>query len=393
MSDKAVTGPPIGDDEISRAREIIGTAFAMPEDEAKVWNSRMKMEDVRVLRERGEVAGVALILPMGQWFGGRPVPMAGIGAVGVAPHHRSKGAALGLMKALLEELRSDGWALSALYPATRHLYRRVGYELAGSRFRICLQLKNVDISDGGLEVRPIQPEDEATIEQVYREHARRTSGALDRTPDRWLRARQPQGETASGYLFHRGDKVEGYVYFTQKRLKDSGFYTIHLSDLVALTPDAGRSVLSFLCSHRSLAEEAIWHGGPGGPLLTLLPEQSYTMSLHLDWMLRIVDVERALEARGYPAGVEAEAHFDVTDDTLPENNGRYVLRVSDGRGTVDEGGDGKLKIGVRGLASLYSGYLTPTELIAAGLLEADVDDAASAAALFAGPTPWLLDIF
>ena len=46
-------------------------------------------------------------------------------------------------------------------------------------------------------------------------------------------------------------------------------------------------------------------------------------------MLRVVDVAAALSLRGYSPGVTGEVHFDVTaDEVLPENAGRWVLRVS-----------------------------------------------------------------
>ena len=88
-------------------------------------------------------------------------------------------------------------------------------------------------------------------------------------------------------------------------------------------------------------------------------------------MLRIVDVGAALAARGYPRGLSGEIHLDVCDDVIVSNNGRYVLEVADGKGHISTGGKGDLRIDERGLAALYSGFKTPSELIALGQLSVD----------------------
>ncbi|WP_194846566.1 GNAT family N-acetyltransferase, partial [Mumia zhuanghuii] len=48
------------------------------------------------------VVASARINAFGQWWGGRQVPMAGIGSVVVAPEHRGSGVGLALMEAVVE---------------------------------------------------------------------------------------------------------------------------------------------------------------------------------------------------------------------------------------------------------------------------------------------------
>ena len=101
----------------------------------------------------------------------------------------------------------------------------------------------------------------------------------------------------------------------------------------------------------------------------------------------------ALSARGYPAGIDAELHLEVRDDLLPSNNGRFVLTIADRRASVRSGGTGQMRLHVRDLAALYSGYMTPSELQAAGSLEGSDAALATAAQIFAGPRPWTPDMF
>src|SRR6516165_11121418 len=81
----------------------------------------------------GRPAASAALQDMRQWWRGRPVPMAGVSSVTVAPEHRGLGIGRLLMTALLDEIAARGYPLSALYPATMPLYRSLGWELAGAR--------------------------------------------------------------------------------------------------------------------------------------------------------------------------------------------------------------------------------------------------------------------
>ena len=159
----------------------------------------------------------------------------------------------------------------------------------------------------------------------------------------------------------------------------------------APVPPSRPSVRALLLSRPSTRGR--WAPALRGGLAFLLPEQSYTVHRRLNLMLRIVDVAKALAARGYPPGVSAALHVDVRDEMLPSNDGRFVLEVSDGRGSVRPGGHGRLLMHARGLASLYSGYMTPHELKLADLLDGPDADLALASAVFAGPRPWTPDMF
>src|SRR6516164_5671298 len=81
----------------------------------------------------GRPAAAAAIQDMRQWWRGRPVPMAGVSSVTVAPEYRGLGIGRLLMTALLDEIAARRYPLSALFPATMPLYRSLGWELAGAR--------------------------------------------------------------------------------------------------------------------------------------------------------------------------------------------------------------------------------------------------------------------
>ncbi len=87
---------------------------------------------------------------------------------------------------------------------------------------------------------------------------------------------------------------------------------------------------------------------------SLLSYERSAWELYVRWMLRIVNLPAALSGRGYQQSVEGEIHFDIEDEVLADNNGRWVLELADGSARVARGGDGWLKMHIRALAPLFS---------------------------------------
>jgi predicted acetyltransferase len=390
-SDKQDFGLPVAD-EAATVADIGAQAFAMTPAEGIAWVEKVGLSNFRVLREGGTVVGQAVPIPMGQWFGGRRVAMAGIGGVGVAPSARGRGTATRLMQGVVKELRSAGFPLSVLYPATQPLYRRVGYELAGSRYEMRVPVHGLNFTERTLSLRPIKPSDHPALHEVYRRHASARNGYLDRSHFIWDRVMNPRNETAYGFLVEGAQGVEGYLYLVRRRKVDLK-QELFLTDFVALTAAAAQRLLSFLGEHRSLALEVAWNGTPAEPILFLLREQDYQVKLLFHWMVRVLDVPKALEARGYPAGSSGTLHLELEDDLFPENQGRFLLEVAGGQARVSRGGEGRVKLHVRTLAPLYTGFLSLDALRMTGAVEADDASVAVATALFSGAPPALADMF
>lgn len=389
-------GLPADDSEVQAFTRIVSQALFFPAVDLDLWIKREGPENVRVARRKDGVVGGLIVQRMGQWFGGRSVPMGAVRAVGVAPEHRAAGAASQLLGTALDEMHRDGVPISVLFPATQPVYRRPGYEQAGVRLTYRLPTSAIDVRDRTLRLRPIEPADRDPVRRAYAEQARRTSGNLDRNEWYWQRIFDPPpwGSQAYGYLIERQGRVEAYTVFTQKAVdKLRNAHHVELVDLVTLTAEAGRRLLTFFADHRSMAETVTWSGAPAEPILFLLAEQASSIVHRLDWMLRIIDVRGALEARGYPPVANTEVHVEVVDDVLRHNHRRFVLEVSDSQGRVREGGGGNVRIDVRGLAALYTGHLSPADLKLAGYLEGPDEDLAKAALMFAGPAPWMPDVF
>jgi predicted acetyltransferase len=333
---------------------------------------------------------------MGQWFGGARVPSVGLSAVGVAPDRRGSGVGSALLRRTLDELYAEGIPLAVLYPSSLRFYRRAGFERAGQRLNYELPLAAIDIDDRSLALTPFDADQYEQVYRIYELRAQRSNGNLDRPAWMWQSRLELKDKQFFRFLVKNGDSAEGYVVFSQ----GGRFDPLAVADLCALTPGAGRRMLSLFAGYRSMVESLTWSGGPLDPLLYLLGEQltagarnTVKVTRALDWVLRIVDVAGALAARGYPPGLSAELHFEVRDELLPANAGRFVLRVADGRGETASGGAGRIRLHVRDLAAIYTGFMAPHERVYLGTIDAPTEDLALAAAVFAGPRPWIADMF
>jgi predicted acetyltransferase len=380
---------PVRADEIEPLNALLEQALTFNIGGMAPWTASIGHEHMRAVRRDGRAVAGMSIIPMGHYFGGQSVRAGGITAVGVAPEQRGSGVGLWMLQQSLGELHRQGVPLATLYPATTAFYRRTGFERAAQRLLYDVPLAAIGVRDYSLEAVPAGSGEHVTIKQLYVQQAARSSAFLDRPAFYWGNILDPKDKRVYKFVVQRDGVPEGYVIFSHAAWGE----TLKVSDIVALTPAAGRRLLTLLADHRSMIETMRLPGGPNDTLLFLLAEQKQKVGWSLDMMLRIVDVAGALSARGYPAGVSAELQLDVRDELLPSNNGRFVLTVMDQRASVRSGGTGQVGLHVRDLAALYSGYLTPQELRAAGSLEGSEADLATAAQIFAGPRPWTPDMF
>jgi predicted acetyltransferase len=389
-------GPPQDQADLDAYAAIAGAAFNSEPKDSVAWMAKAGHENIRLWKRDGEAVAGLLLVPMGQWFGGRSVPMTGIAGVGVPVEHRGGGHAIDMMRACVRDLAANGIPLSSLYPSTARLYRKAGWEIAGHRYVATVKPADIGVHDHELSLRKITPADEPAIAELSNSLAAGFPGYLDRREYIWGRIRAPRDMTTHGFLVERAGNVDGYVYFVQVDAKGY-MYDVRVTDICALSPETGRRLLTVLSDHGTLSQELSFSSAPHDPLLNLMPDRPWELKVKDPWMLRITDVPGALEARGWPAGFSAELVLDVTDDVVDANNARWLLEVADGAARVSKTPNGAspdaLSMDVRGFAALYSGHLPPAALEQAGLLTGGRAARRLAAAAFAGPAPAMLDMF
>jgi len=361
--------------------------------------SRYEQADIRLVRRGERVAGGLIYLPTGQFFGGLRVPMIGIHAVAVSPEDRGSGVGRALLSAAVAELAAGGPPIACLYPATQPLYRSVGFEQAGTFTQYRIPIAALPVGSHELPVDKLPADTTVVAEQLgplYTRFARRQNGFVDRTAWFWRRQVDPMsGEPRTIYAVRERGAITGYANLRRRWQTDLHMsQTVLCREIIAETPAALARLVTLMADDRSLAQSIILSGPPAAVDHMLLLEQSAAVEYQLRFMLRLLDVAAAFEARGYSPGLSLSVAFEVEDELIAGNRGHVTLAVADGRGRATRtAGPRPIAIGIRALAALYSGHLAAEELARAGLADGSADALAAATALFAGPAPWLAEIF
>ena len=375
--------------------------------ESKHWQTyidRIGSENMRCVFDGKTIVGGLGIYRMGQWFGGRVIRSAGISGVAIQPSHRGSGAAAHMLQEMTRELYEEGTPLSSLYASTQRLYRRCGYGTAGTQTQYSIAtdaLATCRIER--TRALPIHRFDDPPLEPLqYADdcRARRSSGLLKRTDGLWRRLLDPyDGRGSITYLIGDERKPEGFVIL-RPGVRDRGApQPLVSTDLVANTQESLGRLVTLLHDHRSMCDYFHWYGRPNDPLNFFSDRPLDNVLQQHRWMLRIVNLNKAISERGFHPAANGELHFDIVDPLISENSGRWRILVGDGNAAVQRGGDGALRMSIDALASLYSGYLTPDELIRVGELTITGEESVVRRQLelaecsFVGPTPWLPELF
>lgn len=377
----------IASDEAPRLWEIISQSLHRSMQPG--WNEHVGHRKFRAVRRKGNIIGGMGIIPMGQWFGGRVIPIGAVTSVGVAPEGRGLGAASVLMNGAVREMRESGMAISTLFPSSARVYRSFGYERAGIKLTYEAPVKEMHSKLNHLTVVRTTEADREEMYLLYNERAMVGNGNLDRGNILWDLILKTEGRKIFTYLVKDADKPVGYVNFQQARSADH----VRVRDMVTLTAEASQRLLRFFADHRTVIDTVSWNGPPNDPLVMMMDEQEGKQVYSRDWMVRLLDVRLSLEARGYPSDIETSLTLSINDPLLKENTGTWTMKVSSGKCSLTPGGKGGLSMGPRGFAPLYTSHMSPLEIKNIGLLEGPEEDLRKATLVFNGPRPWIGDSF
>lgn len=392
---------PLTSNEVESAFRVRAQAFQLSSQQLDDYRASIRLDRTLGAFEAGQLIGITVVHQLGQFFGERPVPMGGVASVAVAPHRRGEGIVTRLLMATLAAMRERGEVISTLYPATGVPYRRMGWELAGYRIHRRVPLRSLAmLPSPAVDVR-IRPAEEADFELLaapYAKVATATNGFVYRD-DRWWRRRLHSylsGEEHHYlYVVEEDGEIEGYLAFRQLRATSSDeWVAIAVDELLAADRHGLLALWGLLASNRSMTTRVSYFAGAEEPLTLLLAEQDTETIGDLRWMTRLVEVAGAVAARGYRDDVDVTVHLEVADTQAPWNAGRHVLRVQDGKGALEPGGRGRVRLTVNAFASLYTGYASPQLLARLGLVDAASEsDLAALSAVFSGPPPWMAEFF
>jgi len=375
-----------GQDELDRFHFLVAYAFTgdRTEEGRQAFLHVEEMSSPLALYDNGEMAACLRIIHLAMLVNGASLPLGGISAVASLPEHRRKGYIGQLLRHSLAVMRERGQPISALYTPHPSLYRRYGWMFASACLKYAFDPKEIAPASA---VRPegsayrITSEQWPTVAEVYRRFTAGRNGYLDRDERWWKEAvfqrfyddkRRPNDvavwASASG-------EPRGYiVYFSasDRGIDGPPRDKMVLDEFYALDSTAYVGLLRFILAH-DLAHEISWFGPVDEPFLLAIDEPGRVKREHFHgFMLRVVDVEKALAARP-PASGAPEGAFTVhiADASAPWNQGGWRIECSGGRLSArrsDAGAD--ISCGADVFAALYNGFLRPSEAVRSGLAEA-----------------------
>jgi predicted acetyltransferase len=257
--------------EARACSEVMAQSFVADAEEELQYLNNVGFDNVRVLRQGTEVVGGLALLPMGQWFGGKRVAMTGVASVAIAPHIRGQGAATYLMSSVVQELASQGVALSTLYPAVQSLYQKVGYGIGGSRYSWRIATDHIQVGKPPLPCHPqVLKEIPAPWLTLHSSQGRFLQGSLDRHPFLWQRLlKSPDEDSSFTYTVGATEHPAGYFMAHQGRKSGEAILTIR--DWSASSPSAMESIWGLLHQQRSQVDAVQWAGGAVDPWLWPYP--------------------------------------------------------------------------------------------------------------------------
>ena len=360
---------------------------------------RTEPGEFRVVEQDGEIVSLLRLYRQSQWWLGRALPSAQVPHLATPPQHRGAGHGARLLAGLLEELHGDGVPLVTLTPSTFPFYRGAGFEVAGAWTVYEANAEHLPRSTAPYRARPVSLDDPAELAAVYARVAPSRHGALDRGERFWRQlARRVKDKTTAAFVLDGPDGPAGWAVATLEfRDHPAPFQTrVEIADWGCL-PGADAALFALFAGYASMNGMVAWSGpDPDPAALYALSDRFARLTDRWHWMLRLVDLRAALQARPWPSGVAGQVTFRVEDPACPWNTGTWRLELSAGQGRLDQvpAAPGTATADIRGLASLFTGFAGPDDLIRAGLL-GGFDPAAVdlLRAAFASPRPWTAEFY
>ena len=316
--------------------------------------------------------------------GGSDVPASGLTYVGVHQGHRRRGLLTSMIGEHFARSLARGEVVSTLYASEPEIYQRFGYGLACPTLSLTLgrgpSLREVagasdlrvDLADADRTLH-----EDAVLSVLRREGRPGTEmdicsailADLFLDVESWRNG----AERKRFALVSDEHGPAAFATFARKsKWEDSGpAGTTSVFQWAAATAAATSRLFSVLGDLDLTSEMSVENVAPDHPLVHLLVDPRAPKPRRSDnlWV-RILDVPRALEGRGYAA--DADATVRITDAQVPANHGTWRIAIAGGRATVATSqGDPDFELSIQELSAAYLGGVTLTELAGAGLVTGD----------------------
>jgi len=404
--------------EIRTWFRVLDAAFADDVSDAEFEDELRQFEPDRIIGAVegdawvGAGAGYSLRLTVP---GGLEVGAVGVTAIGVMPSHRRRGILRQVMRWLVDQAGERGEPVAILWASETAIYQHFGFGIGTLQGTFDIERSRTRFAHPSepLGRMRLVDRDEALerIPAVYDAMRSRIPGSVSRRDVKWRYQLLDDAEwTRRGngrkfiVVLELDGEVRGYAIYRVKTEWDERGpnNTLTTMEVLGLDAAAERTIWEWLFGIDLVGHIKGWRTRVPQPLLLQLAEpRRLGLGVREGMLLRILDLPAALEGRGYDTA--GSMTFQVGDELLPSNAGRWRLTVTEGSApgarsvasvtsTTDEP---DLILDTMDLASVYLGAFRFADLLNAGRVrECRPGAIAAADRTFASDTaPWCSTMF
>jgi len=307
------------------------------------------------------------------------IEMWAISGVTVAATHRRRGIARAMLEGELRAAAGAGLAIAGLTVTESTIYGRYGFGMAVPVENITVETKRAGWTGPAADVALEYVERERLAEVLGELHGRvRTQrpGNVDGFPFRWqtIAGTAPgskNGDATRGIVARdRAGETRGALAFRLEEGSHHAHHTLAIGHLVAESDEVRAALWRFALEHDLVGTVTadLQPVDDALPWLVVDPRAVERKAFDHGW-LRILDLPRVLQARGYAA--DARVTLRVRDD-LGFADGTWSIHIAGGAASVrrvEE--DADLELGVSELSSVCVGGVALRSLAAAGRVTGD----------------------
>jgi len=335
----------------------------------------------------GRIVGAFASLPMLVTRQQAELTCAGIAGVAVMPHERQHGVGKAMMEHGIRHYRDAGYDLASLYAFSEKFYRKFGYEVAGYKYGIKVDMGRFPRFDLSLPATKLSAADRDQIKACYEAFAKKRSGMNLRPENQWDRIIQLDSNKA---IYTVGEPIEAYAIVTH----DWNFWVEQkVDEFVWTTPKSYESILSVLSGIGINKTHLSWIEPSDSPFRAKYWDRGTELNAGSGYLMwRVLNVPQALsKLKPQHSG---SFTFEVVDEHFTENEGPWQVDFSPEGVTVQRANEAGFKLDIRQFSQAYMGEPSLLALAMNDLIDARSSaDLQSASQLLTASSVCCIDAF
>ncbi len=346
---------------------------------------RRRLEkDVLVAEVNNEIVVALSAIPYTVWLGGVSLPMLGIAGVANRLESRRRGYAFRLCCEAIKRGREQGYLVSILYPFRFDFYQKLGWGAIGELIEYRFHPSSLPSYEARKHVRRFQESDLDGLAQCYQRFVEKNNCLAESSIEVWQnKLKGVQKRETILMVYETDGKITGYILFEFKPNGEMLNQEVIVHELIYDDSVSYQGLLGFLSSiSDQISVVRYWAQVDEGfhyilkdprdadqPILAGLV--SKTGSYGFSYMFRVLDLEKALEARPNYNNVSGTAVLLVKDEQIAENSGLFQITLLNGKmevKRVDSLQTACISLSIDVFSQLYAGTLSLEKAYFLGLI-------------------------